>query len=190
MVGLDARSKVGEYVWLAWQIHNKDLSPPKILDALEKIGVDHPIGYAVKGLFKTDCYNGWTESLRYFLYRYEESLARSMGQSLNGSQWNKIWRDEPSKSVEHVKPQSKGSDNPNTGGIYVHRLGNLVMLPPGVNSKLKDSDPRMKAKTYETCGLLDAVQVGRVINHGKWSRLAVERRERKLIKWAINEWGD
>jgi hypothetical protein len=89
-------------------------------------------------------------------------------------------------------PQSKGSSNPSTSGVYVHRLGNLVLLPPGVNSKLKDLDPKQKAKTYESCGLLAATEIARTLRrkHGKWNRAIVERRERGLIRWASKEWGD
>jgi len=46
--------------------------------------------------------------VRYLLYRYDEFLAQKAGQKLNESQWNKVWADEPSKSIEHIKPQSSG----------------------------------------------------------------------------------
>ena len=122
-------------------------------------------------------------------FRYEEALAESKGQKLNESQWNKIWQDEPSKSIEHIRPQSFGSDDPKTSGVFVHRLGNLTMLPPGVNSKLQDDDPRDKAKTYKSCGLLGAIEVAELIQTGKkWNRAAVERREKILVEWARKEW--
>jgi hypothetical protein len=181
--GNDARTAVGDYVRLAWQITNKDLAPAAILSALTSIGRIAPIKDAVQELWKADCYNGWTESLRYFLFRYEEHLADAMGQALNASQWNKIWQDEPSKSIEHVKAQS-------TKVAYVHRLGNLTALPPGVNSSLKAKDPKVKAKTYETCGLLGAIQVAKEIKSAKWSLASVEKREKRLIKWAMTEWAD
>ena len=128
-------------------------------------------------------------SCAYFLFRYEEALAESKGQKLNVSQWNKIWQDEPSKSIEHIRPQSFGSDDPKTSGIFVHGLGNLTMLPPGVNSKLQVDDPLDKAKTYKSCGLLGAIEVAELIQTGKkWNRAAVERREKILVEWARNEW--
>jgi hypothetical protein len=132
--GEDARKKVGEYVRLAWRIINENLAPPVIHEELRKIGADFPIDEAVKGLSNTDCYQGWTEQLRYFFFRYDEYLSTAVGQELNASQWNKIWADEPSRSIEHIRPRSKGSDDPKTSGIFVHRLGNLMMLPPGLNS--------------------------------------------------------
>jgi hypothetical protein len=186
----DARKKVGEYVRLGWRIINEHLSPSEIQDELRGIGADYPVKEAVKGLVNSDCYWGWGEQLRYFFFRYDEYLAKTAGQALNASQWNKIWADEPSKSIEHIRPRSKGSEDPNTSGIFVHRLGNLMMLPPGLNSKLQANDPRVKAKDYKSCGLLQAIEVARMVNGGKWDLAALEKREKRLIKWAAKEWAD
>ena len=188
--GEDARKKVGEYVRLGWRIINENVSPSEIQDELRDIGLDYPIEEAVKGLANADCYQGWTEQLRYFLFRYDEYLSKSAGQALNSSQWNKIWADEPSKSIEHIRPRSKGSEDPKTSAIFVHRLGNLMMLPPGLNSKLQDDDPKVKANDYDSCGLLQAIEVGRLVKAAKWDRSAVERREKRLMKWAAKEWAD
>ena len=126
---------------------------------------------------------GGLKELRYFLYRYEEHLARKAGQKLNESQWNRIWREEPAKSVEHIKPQSSGVS-------YMHHLGNLMMLPPGVNSRLQDSDPAVKAKTYRTCGLLSSSEVAKLIEEGTWNKASVEARANALLTWARTEWKD
>lgn len=186
----DARTKVGDYVRLAWSVSNDGLSPQAIIDGLRKIGQEFPIDAAVSKLRMKDCYKGWTEELRYLFFRYEEHLASVAGHALNLSQWNKIWADEPSKSIEHIRPRSKGSEDPSTTGIFVHRLGNLMMLPPGVNSKLQDKEPKDKASSYNSCGLLLAIEVGDAISKGKWDRKAVDAREDRLIQWASEEWKD
>jgi Protein of unknown function DUF262/Protein of unknown function (DUF1524) len=188
--GRDSRTKVGDYVRLAWRVTNENLPAEEIINELKAIGQDFPIETVVGELQNKDCYQGWTEQLRYFFFRYEEYLAKEAGQVLNETQWNHIWADEPSKSVEHIYPQSKGSENPATKGIFVHRLGNLTMLPPGVNSKLQDDSPKDKASTYNSCGLLGAIEVGKAIKTEKWDRAAVEKREKRLIKWAASEWQD
>jgi hypothetical protein len=190
LAGRDARTKVGDYVRLAWRIVNESMSAVAVVEELGKIGVEFPIKGVIKNLHNSDRYQGWSHQLRYFMFRYEEHLAAMAGQKLNESQWNKIWADEPSKSVEHIRPRSKGSEDPATRAIFVHRLGNLLMLPPGVNSKLQDKDPKDKAVTYQSCGLLQAMEVGRLVRKRKWDRSAVEKRERRLIRWAPSEWGD
>jgi hypothetical protein len=189
--GNDARSGVGDFVKLAWRITNEGLAPAEIFSELARIGAEYPFQLDFKALSRENFYQGWTQELRYFFYRYEEYLAEKKGQRLNQSQWSRIWAEDPSKSIEHIHAQSRGSDNPKTSGIYIHRLGNLMMLPPGVNSKLQDITPAKKANEYSSCGLLAAIEVSKLLGKGKkWNRVAVDKRERKLLQWAAHEWGD
>jgi hypothetical protein len=184
----DSRTKVGDYVRLAWGITNDKLSRPEIIEDLDKIGEGYPIDEVLQYLARSDRYKGWTDELRYFFFRYEEHLAKLAGQSINNSAWNRIWEIEPSRSIEHILPRSKGSEDRNTKSLFVHRLGNLMLLPPGVNSQLQDDDPADKAETYRSCGLLVATEVGKLIENGKWNRKAAENREKRLIEWAAMEW--
>jgi hypothetical protein len=187
----DARQRVGDYVRLAWKVINDKLKPETIIEEIRALGSgeEFAISSVVKNLYNKDCYKDWSEELRYLLYRYEEHLAEKGGQKINEGMWNRIWEVDPSKSIEHIFPQSKGSDNPTTNGLYVHRLGNLVMLPPGVNSKLRDLLPSQKAETYAKQGLLQAIEVSKLIAKRKWNRETAQKRERRLIRWATKEWG-
>jgi hypothetical protein len=184
LTGEDARTRVGDYTMLAWDIINKKLSAKEIMKRLSVIGNDYPIVKVIdEWCDPTNVYEGWTEELRYFLYRYEEHIARAAGQKLNESQWNRIWAEEPARSIEHIKPQSSEVG-------YMHHLGNLMMLPPGVNSSLKDKDPAKKAETYRTCGLLASVEVAKMIEDGRWDKAAVDARASKLLAWAKTQWKD
>ena len=75
MFGRDARTAVGDYVRLAWSIINEKLPTASILARLSSIGADYDIAGALDELRHTDCYDGWQEELRYFLFRYEEYLS-------------------------------------------------------------------------------------------------------------------
>jgi hypothetical protein len=180
---MDARTKVGDYTRLAWSITNEGLSRADILRRLSDIGKEYPISDVMDEFDPTNCYEGWTEQLRYLFYRYDEHLAAEAGERLNEHQWNKIWAEEPAKSVEHIKPQSSGVS-------YMHHLGNLMMLPPGINSKLKDKDPTLKAETYRTSGLLSSIDVANRIKKAKWDKGAVEKRAQQIIAWARGQWKD
>ncbi len=159
----------------------------EIISALEKLGADYPIKAVVNSLRNRNCYKDWTEELRYLLYRYEEHVAAQEGQKLNESQWNKIWLAEPATSIEHIQPQSKSNPILKTSRIFAHRLGNLTMLPPGINSSLKDKDPKLKAERYKTSGLMDTTAIGAVIENG-WKLSDVEEREKRLLEWVETEW--
>ncbi|MBT9141421.1 MAG: hypothetical protein DDT30_02013 [Dehalococcoidia bacterium] len=189
MLGKDARTAVGDYVRLAWWIIQQKLPAAAILKRLSGIGAAFPIAEAVKNLKGTNCYEGWQENLRYFFYRYEEHLARRAGQNFNNEQWNRIWQSNAADSIEHIRPQSWWS----TAGLEpdpneVHRLGNLLILPPRLNSKLGAKAPEEKAGDYRNTGLLLAQQVADRLH--SWSFEATKERETALLEWALQEWAD
>lgn len=185
----DARTAVGDYVRLAWRIVNGKLSVDDILQRLSRIGAGYPIAEAVKSLRERNCYTGWGEELRYFFHRYEEYLARQAGQKFNNEQWIRIWESNTADSIEHIRPQSYWASL----GLaqytdQVHRLGNLLILPPRLNSKLKDKSPVLKASEYTNTGLLVVQEVTGQLSD--WSDRQIEERENGLLTWAIEEWAD
>ena len=152
------------------------------LRAVKALGSgEFAIENAVEDLRDEDRYEGWQEELRYFMFRYEEYLAAKKGQHFSNAEWTKIWQDTPAQSIEHITPQSKGY-------YYVHRLGNLVLLPPRLNSKLQDKSPAKKASAYEKTGLLIASELKRDLKG--WKAASVNKREDRLIRWAKKEWAD
>ena len=180
--GSDARKCVGDYVSLAWRIVNENPDFAEIMDSIPKLGEDYPLREDT--LRQTNCYEGWEEELRYFFYRYEEYLSRQAGQKFDNKQWIRIWEKSATDSIEHILPQSSNSR-------HRHWLGNLMILPPGLNSGLKDKKPKDKAEDYIKTGLLSAQKVGNYIKKsGKWLRSDIIKRETHLIEWAMEEWKD
>ena len=184
MMETDARRDVGPFVGLAWEIMAPDTNTTKryIEDRLLDIGKDYPIDVAVDCLRAADCYHGWQEELRYFLMRYEEHLARGQGNRFNNEQWNRIWEASTADSIEHIFPQSDDSRN-----AVMHNIGNLIILPPRLNSTLLDKPPREKFDAYIGTGLLHAIEVAA---EGRWTNTRVKERESKLLRWAKKEWSD
>lgn len=182
--GADTRNKVGDYVRLGYDIVRHNLTSDEIIDALAVLGKNFTISEVIENIEGTDCYNGWSEELRYLLYRYDERLAQDAGEKLNVGQWNKVWADEPARSIEHIQPQS-------SEGPYIHHIGNLTMLPPNVNSSLKDKPPRAKAETYKGCGLKATIAVGHTIEKAtKWNEKAVSERTKRIVAFVRKEWAD
>ena len=180
----DARTGVGNYVRLAWQVTNKKLSVDAIDKTLVEIGEEFPIKDAVDLLRNADCYDGWEAELRYFMFRYEEHLTRKQKLNFRNKQWEKIWMVSPSESIEHIWAKSKAPDK------YRHRLGNLVLLPPKLNSTLQDKPAKNKAAHYRKTGLLIAGEVADVIDASRWKSSSIEERKERLIEWAAKEWAD
>ena len=177
----DARTRVGDYVRLSWHIINSSWSIQNIRSAIERIGEDFPISEAVEELRGSNCYDSWQDELRYFMFRYEEHLAHEAGQRFKNEQWERIWEASASKSIEHIIPQRTADED------IKHLIGNLMMLPPGLNSKLRDKSTDQKLEAYSSTGLLSAIEVASI---HRWSDQTVREREDALLEWAGKEWGD
>jgi hypothetical protein len=184
MLGNDARIRVGDYIRLAWQVVNEKLSAKEIDEAIGEIGKNFTIKEAVENLRNTNCYEGWESELRYLMFRYEEHLAKRENLNFSNEQWEKIWMVSPAESIEHIWAKSKAPEN------HRHRLGNLVLLPPKLNSKLQDMDAKKKVTAYRRTGLLIAGEVADMIDSNRWSVKSIKKREEALLKWAIKEWAD
>ena len=112
LLNRDARTRVGDYVRLAWRVINKQLSVDAIDEAIGEIGEEFPIEDAVDFLRNKNCYDGWKAELRYFMFRYEEHLAREQKLNFSNEQWKKSgWSVRLSRS--------------STSGRRVRRLTNL-----------------------------------------------------------------
>lgn len=180
---LDARYAVGDFVRLAWRIINEKLNIKEIQAELSRIGEEYPIEEAIEELKGADCYSGWQEELRYFLFRYEEYLAREAGQNFNNEQWARIWLSTASDSIEHILAQSSGN-------AKVNWLGNLLLLPPKLNSRLRALPPSKKSGEYRNTGLLIARKVADQIEESRWGAKQIKIREDELLEWAKTEWAD
>lgn len=183
--GADTRHKIGDYVRLGYRIYAHRITADEIDEGLVKLGEGYSVDDCIVGKdYWSNCYDGWGEELRYIMFRFEEHLAKQRGERLNVGQWNKIWTDEPSRSIEHIQPQSSGED-------YIHELGNLTMLPPNVNSSLQDRPPADKAGTYRSCGLMATREVGEALEGGQsWDRAAVAERTARIEAFVRAEWAD
>lgn len=184
MLGKDARTAVGDYVRLAWDVVNKQLSGEQIASRIQEIGAAYPIEEAIDALRDENCYEDWEVELRYLMWRYEEHLASAQHQKFSNEQWNKIWMVSPSDSIEHIWPQSKVPQR------HRHRLGNLVLLPPKLNSKLSNRPAKDKVDDYRKTGLLIAGQVADIIEEHGWNGKLLEERENAILEWATLEWAD
>lgn len=180
MSGYDARSGVGHYVRLARAAVKGSTAWDRVRNGILKIGEEYPIESAIEAMRNANCYDGWQDELRYVMFRYEEHLATQQGNNFRSEQWTRIWHESPSKSIEHIWAQSTAPDD------VVHNIGNLMILPPNLNSKLRDKPFREKKAAYRETGLLVAQEVAA---ESRWTRKAIRRREERILEWAHSEWG-
>lgn len=187
----DARTAVGSYTRLAWAVTNKALTPEQVIAGLEKIGRAYPLEEGLEELRSKDCYSRWGEELRYLMHRYEEHLVQSSGQNFDNEQWNRIWESSASSSIEHIRPQDWWKSRKRESDVdRMHGLGNLMILPPRLNAKLRARNPKDKTEEYIKTGLLVAREVAEQISSEGWTFEAMKNRTTKIAEWAEKEWGD
>ncbi len=186
-----AKTERGNYIRLSWEILNtEDFQADDILARIIKLGKSYKFN-PHNVLFDEDCYNDWQAELRYLLCRYEEYLSLRKGQKFNNEQWNRIWKQSAASSIEHIIPQSKSDLHSTESSTFVHRLGNLLLLPPDLNSELGNKNPVEKAGDYDEFGFLDAKMVAKTIrDHDGWDKAQIVSREENIIKWVNIEWED
>ena len=113
------------------------------------------------------------------MYRYEEDHAHG---NITNEQWERIWEQSAAHSIEHIQPQSSTAK-------YVHFLGNLMLLTPGLNSTLSGKTPAHETTAYRATGLHSASEVAQMIERDAWGAAQVEQREQRLLDWARKTWG-
>jgi hypothetical protein len=111
LFGKDSRTKVGDYVRLAYKIVAEDIETRthnQIMAGLRDLGQAHPIDQAVEeGLIRRDLYDR-PEECRYLLWSYEEHLAQKLGSgaTIDENERMEIWRLRALDSIEHIFPRN------------------------------------------------------------------------------------
>ena len=182
--GSNAKTGRGDYIHLAHQITNDSkLSVNDILQRIKKLCGN----YSFNSIEASDCYTDWADELRYLLYRYEQYLAEKLGKLFSHTEWNSIWKEKDAvKSIEHIHPQSKARQIEKS----VHDIGNLLLLPPDVNSSLRDKDPEEKTQAYRNTRLLQAEAVAESIEADGWDDQNIAERSYIIAEWVINEFSN
>lgn len=192
----DSRTKVGEYVRLAKHLIATKPTFEHALGAIKELGEDYPIEQVLKEFVRqANAYEGWQEELLYFMYAREKALMVENRQINENEEWNSILSASLSDTIEHIYPQKaqaghwssfKGKDKEKT----IHQLGNLVLLPPKLNSKLSNKPFADKQTEYRKVGLQCLDEVNKYSNNHAWSPESIKRRQADLLDWAKQRWDD
>ena len=204
MMGKDSRTAIGDYNRLSTKIVQGDPSYQtfnQIMNCLHSIGDSYPIGDAIEeGLLNPYLYRDAPEVARYVLWKYEEHLAdeAGAGASIDDIERAAIWDSRAEETLEHIYPQNPGigwfgklySDRGTTdqeNDRIVHRLGNLLLLPTGVNAMAGRRPFDEKKRSYDRHNLR---MIREIMEVDDWTLAAIESREAKLSKFAAQRWAD
>jgi hypothetical protein len=204
LFGKDARTKVGDYVKLAFRIvtnHIEARTYNQIMAALREIGREYPAEDAVKeGLAGKDFYES-PDACRYLLWNYEEHLAQNAGSGATYDEQERsaIWKLRAVDSIEHIFPQNpaaksnwnskmrRGKDSIQPIPQHVGRIGNLLLLPGALNGEATTRPFGEKKSIYKKHNLR---LIQEVLGKKDWTLLEIEEREARISRWAEQRWSD
>ncbi|AQU05326.1 hypothetical protein B1778_00885 [Dehalococcoides mccartyi] len=189
----DARHEVSTYTRPAHRIANGKMTKTEVARNINVLRDVVDVNSAIDKFKGGDCYFGWSSrDLLYFFYRYEEFLAKQAGAAISTHVWEQIWRASPETTIEHIFPENPGAEWRGKLGkgikpeSQVHRLGNLMLLPPNVNSQAGRKSFIKKKEIYRNNRNLRMVE--EILRKREWNKQAIEDREKKLLKWAKYTW--
>jgi hypothetical protein len=197
----DSRTKVGDYVRLAYKIVTEDLefrTYNQIMAGLRQLGQEYPIEEALKeGLIGKSFYDH-PEECRYLLWSYEEHLAREQGVVIDETENSRIWKMRASDSIEHIFPQNslgtawrgkmRATDGtPQPVLSNVDRIGNLLLLPMQLNQEAQNHAFDEKKQSYAKYSLR---MIQNVCKESDWTLSEIESREQDIVAWAMTRWSD
>ncbi|MBU3217531.1 DUF262 domain-containing HNH endonuclease family protein [Clostridium estertheticum] len=196
----DSRTKIGEYTRLAQKIMgiNDNMTYIKekgkfneVFNELVKLGIDYPAAGISKALEDANCYNGWEKEAIYFFYNYERYLCGENGYNFPKAFWDKIWESSVQDSIEHIYPQTESlawrGKVTKRKEYHANRIGNLLILPIGLNKQLQNNGFDIKKSKYSDTLMYSAKDVAK---YNEWNIVTIEERTKKLLEWAQKEWED
>jgi hypothetical protein len=203
LFGNDARTKVGDYIRLANNIMNKSAGASRyseIINAIQKIGEHFPVEKAINEKLRgQNIYEANQNVVRYLLWLYEEHLANQAGKNavVNEEFKREIWEARSANdSIEHIMPQNMEPGGAWDGKVsdpaeyerYVNCIGNLILLPPSLNSEANRNGFLAKKSIYSRSEGLRHVK--EVIQQSDWGQAEIREREEKLLSWIRDTWKD
>lgn len=135
----------------------------------------------------------WWRGIRYFLYEYEEYLAKGDYIPLS---WDVVESQELEKTIEHILPQTPTDPYWQTHFVaderkaLTHDLGNLVLTEhnPSLSNLAfpnKRGEPGASGPSYCRSSIFQEKALCTVAD---WTPETIEKRGSELIAWAMRRW--
>lgn len=156
----------------------------------------------IKDLFmknNKDGFYSW-KGLKYFLYEYELSLQEEAKGDTKIS-WEEFDKRAKEETIEHIYPQnvkkntywetqfSKLKYQQIEKRLYLHSLGNLLLLSRSKNAQLQNYDFKTKKRNKSNIGYFNGsyseIEVARNID---WTPKKIEERGKKMLQFMEKRW--
>ncbi len=141
----------------------------------------------------------WYEwkSVKYFLFEYELSLAKSKGKSVS-IEWNELHKPKKEDTVEHILPRTPKPEDSEywnhlwngEEGKYTHDFGNLVLTKDNSSYSnyrfdIKKGTSGQSNPCYAKSHLFSENEL---CGYPVWNLTSLTERRKKIEDWAIARW--
>jgi hypothetical protein len=134
----------------------------------------------------------WTPTFRYVLWKYENANRVTGDYELSpGIYMNELGDPRMGSTLDHITPRNPKdvSYEESFNRDYLNNLGNLVLMPHGMNARFKNKLPAEKQALLTESSLASHREVGKTIQkEGKWEQEQIESRKKKLVTFALERW--
>jgi len=134
----------------------------------------------------------WNPTFRYVLWKYENSNRVQGDYELSpGIYMNELGDPRLNSTLDHITPRNPKdvSYEESFNRDYLNNLGNLVLMPHGMNARFKNKLPAEKQAPLAESSLASHREVGKTIQkEGKWEQEQIEARKKKIMSFALGRW--
>jgi len=130
--------------------------------------------------------------LKYFLYEYEEYLARGKGILLP---WNKLVKTDKKESIEHILPQTPDYEywrsrwEADELDLFTHDIGNLTLTLDNSVYSNKPFPEKKGAPGLKDCYAASIYfQEKELAVFDDWTPAELKKRRQKIVDWARERW--
>ncbi|MES2438553.1 MAG: DUF262 domain-containing HNH endonuclease family protein [Verrucomicrobiota bacterium] len=125
---------------------------------------------------------------RYILWKYENDERRSGDEMVSPANYlNLIQNRRMDSTIEHIAPRN-GDYTEEFRNRWINNLGNLLLMPRGMNSSLSDNLPVEKAKELDTSYKSHREVRDIITASGGWTEHDIKTRKDNLIIFIQRRW--
>lgn len=173
------------------KLYRNEIAPYQMIRAIRKRLLKYSPESEYRAVFELG--RNWYEfsGLKYFLYEYEENLAKGKAVELP---WENVHKKDKKDTIEHILPQSPTLDywkerwTQEQIQKYLHDIGNLALTFDN-SSYGNKAFPDKKGKPG-TSGYSNSIlfQERALARWDDWTERELLERRKQIVEWAIERW--
>jgi len=183
---------------LGYDFYHRSISLTEISKTVRQMALSYSTDKSFKQGFmpsEDEDYNFYHwPGLRYFLYEYEEDLAKGKGIKMR---WEDLEKSDPQKTIEHILPQKPKDKywrqrfDAQARRILTHSIGNLTLtfdnsVYQNKSFPEKCGDSKSEKPCYATSSLFQERKIAK--DYDDWNEKAIRRRAKEFQDWALERW--